>query len=103
MTDTLPPVSAARAKVTADRGPPGRPERAARRQLPPPTGSQMPMRYTRKPPMTPVLREEHRYCQRDSIVKPPRAHHCRMCGTVSIALYRFSTPIVNIHAVRFAL
>ncbi|KAI0262698.1 DHHC palmitoyltransferase-domain-containing protein [Gloeopeniophorella convolvens] len=29
----------------------------------------------------PVLREEHRYCKRCHIVKPPRAHHCRSCGT----------------------
>jgi palmitoyltransferase len=31
----------------------------------------------------PVLDPAHRYCPRDGIVKPYRAHHCRSCGTVS--------------------
>ncbi|KAK7447090.1 hypothetical protein VKT23_014304 [Stygiomarasmius scandens] len=35
----------------------------------------------RRPPTVPVLLPEHRYCSRDEIVKPYRAHHCRSCGT----------------------
>jgi palmitoyltransferase len=31
----------------------------------------------------PVLDPAHRYCNRDGIMKPYRAHHCRNCGTVS--------------------
>ena len=36
----------------------------------------------RAPPRLPSLREEHRLCRRCAIVKPPRTHHCRACGTV---------------------
>ncbi|KAF8263132.1 DHHC palmitoyltransferase-domain-containing protein [Lactarius quietus] len=36
---------------------------------------------SRAPPRLPSLREEHRYCRRCAIVKPPRTHHCRACGT----------------------
>ncbi|KAG6890129.1 hypothetical protein C0995_011422 [Termitomyces sp. Mi166 len=35
----------------------------------------------RRPPTTPILRPEHRYCEIDRIVKPYRTHHCRNCGT----------------------
>ncbi|TFK99973.1 DHHC palmitoyltransferase-domain-containing protein [Pterulicium gracile] len=38
-------------------------------------------RSLRRPPSTPVLLPEYRYCQRDNIVKPHRTHHCRACGT----------------------
>lgn len=38
---------------------------------------------TRKPSNVPVLLPEYRYCRRCRIVRPPRAHHCRACGTVS--------------------
>ncbi|KAF8890744.1 DHHC palmitoyltransferase-domain-containing protein [Infundibulicybe gibba] len=38
-------------------------------------------RVPRRPSMTPVLLPEYRYCSRDGIVKPFRAHHCRNCGT----------------------
>lgn len=38
---------------------------------------------TRKPSNVAVLLPEYRYCRRCSIVRPPRAHHCRACGTVS--------------------
>ncbi|KAI0289309.1 DHHC palmitoyltransferase-domain-containing protein [Multifurca ochricompacta] len=34
----------------------------------------------REPPALPSLREEHRFCRRCEIVKPPRTHHCRACG-----------------------
>jgi palmitoyltransferase len=40
---------------------------------------------TRRPPTTAVLLPAHRYCSKDEIVKPYRAHHCRACGTVSLA------------------
>ncbi|KAG0706242.1 DHHC palmitoyltransferase-domain-containing protein [Suillus ampliporus] len=42
--------------------------------MPPPT-------FSRRPPTTPVLVPELRYCNRDQIIKPPRTHHCRACGT----------------------
>lgn len=38
---------------------------------------------TRKPSNVAVLLPEYRYCRRCSIVRPPRAHHCRACATVS--------------------
>jgi palmitoyltransferase len=41
------------------------------------------LNVTRRPPMTPVLHPVHRYCPTDRIIKPYRAHHCRVCGTVS--------------------
>lgn len=37
------------------------------------------------PPSFPVLHPAHRYCSRDGFVKPFRAHHCSMCGTVCVA------------------
>jgi len=37
----------------------------------------------RQPYQNPVLSPEYRYCSRDEIIKPPRTHHCRICGTVS--------------------
>ncbi|KAF9481622.1 zf-DHHC-domain-containing protein [Pholiota conissans] len=39
------------------------------------------LNITRRPSMTPVLHPVHRYCGIDHIVKPYRAHHCRVCGT----------------------
>ncbi|KIY68821.1 zf-DHHC-domain-containing protein [Cylindrobasidium torrendii FP15055 ss-10] len=39
------------------------------------------MNVTRRPPITPVLLPEYRYCSKDEIIKPYRAHHCRICGT----------------------
>ena len=36
----------------------------------------------RHPPFYPALSPESRYCQKDEIIKPPRTHHCRICGTV---------------------
>ncbi|KAJ3997730.1 zf-DHHC-domain-containing protein [Lentinula boryana] len=35
----------------------------------------------RRPPTTPVLAPEYRYCSRCLLLKPYRAHHCRACGT----------------------
>ncbi|KIJ61195.1 hypothetical protein HYDPIDRAFT_96950 [Hydnomerulius pinastri MD-312] len=40
-----------------------------------------PLMISRSPPSTPVLLPEYRYCSRCKIIKPPRAHHCRACGT----------------------
>ncbi|OAX36920.1 zf-DHHC-domain-containing protein [Rhizopogon vinicolor AM-OR11-026] len=37
--------------------------------------------FSRQPSMKPILPPEYRYCSKDKIVKPPRAHHCRACGT----------------------
>ncbi|KAF8920141.1 DHHC palmitoyltransferase-domain-containing protein [Mucidula mucida] len=39
------------------------------------------MNVERRPPITPVLLPEFRYCMKDELVKPYRAHHCRICGT----------------------
>ena len=39
----------------------------------------------RRPLDYPQLAPEHRYCSRDQIVKPMRAHHCRACARVSVA------------------
>ncbi|KAI6148075.1 DHHC palmitoyltransferase-domain-containing protein [Pisolithus tinctorius] len=36
---------------------------------------------SRRPPTTPILLPENRYCSRCKIVKPYRTHHCRACGT----------------------
>ncbi|KAI0354250.1 zf-DHHC-domain-containing protein [Trametes cingulata] len=102
ITDAIPPVAAARAKATADRGPAARPERpeharspsnphsqpqpqsngqAQPQPLPGTAGEPKPMMYTRKPPTTPILLPEYRYCHKDGFLKPMRAHHCRACGT----------------------
>ena len=43
----------------------------------------------RAPTRLPALREEHRFCRRCSIIKPPRTHHCRACGTVRLISFRF--------------
>ncbi|KAF8588037.1 zf-DHHC-domain-containing protein [Ramaria rubella] len=40
-----------------------------------------PLMYSRRPPTHPSLLPEYRYCERDGLVKPMRAHHCRACGT----------------------
>lgn len=49
----------------------------------------MALHVARRPPTTPVLDPVHRYCTVDQIVKPYRSHHCRICGTVSIRIYRY--------------
>ncbi|EJD43540.1 zf-DHHC-domain-containing protein [Auricularia subglabra TFB-10046 SS5] len=38
----------------------------------------------RTPPAHPLLRPEYRYCYREGILKPKRAHHCRACGKVML-------------------
>ena len=45
--------------------------------LPPPL-------FSRRPPTTPVLLPQYRYCYKDGFIKPFRAHHCRACGTVRL-------------------
>ncbi|KAG1732653.1 DHHC palmitoyltransferase-domain-containing protein [Suillus paluster] len=40
--------------------------------------------FPRRPSTTPVLLPEIRYCSKDRIIKPPRTHHCRACGTVRV-------------------
>ncbi|OAX36927.1 zf-DHHC-domain-containing protein [Rhizopogon vinicolor AM-OR11-026] len=40
-----------------------------------------PPMFSRQPSTKPILLPEYRYCSKDKIVKPPRAHHCRACGT----------------------
>jgi palmitoyltransferase len=47
----------------------------------------------RKPSSTPVLEPVFRYCERDALVKPYRAHHCRACGTVSLKLHTLNRII----------
>lgn len=73
VTDALQPVQAARARAEVN-------------ETAPPSGNEpnrLPMMFTRKPNMTPILVPEYRYCYRDHFTKPLRAHHCRACGTVS--------------------
>ncbi|EIW56472.1 zf-DHHC-domain-containing protein [Trametes versicolor FP-101664 SS1] len=92
ITDALPPVAAVRAKATVDQGPAARPELAhvssshvrspsQPQPLPGIHGEQIPARYTRKPPSTPIMLPEYRYCHKEGFLKPMRAHHCRACGT----------------------
>ena len=51
------------------------PPTSSSQDLPPPPDS-------RRPPLHPVLLPEYRHCYKDGLVKPMRAHHCRICGTV---------------------
>lgn len=45
--------------------------------------------FSRQPSMKLVLLPENRYCSKDKIIKPPRAHHCRACGTVGESFFFF--------------
>ncbi|EKM52384.1 uncharacterized protein PHACADRAFT_260719 [Phanerochaete carnosa HHB-10118-sp] len=72
--DALPPVQAAHARSEMNGDGNGA-------QQPSGDTSGLPMGLTRRPPMTPVLHPDHRYCFKDGFIKPPRAHHCRACGT----------------------
>jgi palmitoyltransferase len=68
-----------------------------------------PQLFSRRPSTTPVLVSEYRYCHKDKIIKPPRTHHCRACGTVSETIYSrqciltfcavsaFSSMIIIVH------
>ena len=67
VTNAIPPIAAAHTHAQANANA---------------EGSGLPMRYTRNPPKTPILRPNYRYCYKDGFIKPPRAHHCRACGTV---------------------
>ncbi|EIW76567.1 zf-DHHC-domain-containing protein [Coniophora puteana RWD-64-598 SS2] len=53
---------------------PVNPPNVSEGDLPPPI-------FSRRPPTTPILNPEYRYCSRDKIMKPYRCHHCRACGT----------------------
>jgi hypothetical protein len=44
-------------------------------------------KWQRRPSDQPVLDPVYRYCARDRIIKPMRAHHCRICDTVSTSLF----------------
>ena len=77
VTDAIPPVQAARARAEMN-GNGTQPTSANANGT-----SGLPMAFTRRPVMTPVLLPEYRYCFKEGFVKPPRAHHCRACGTVS--------------------
>ncbi|KAG1852125.1 DHHC palmitoyltransferase-domain-containing protein [Suillus subalutaceus] len=46
-----------------------------------PESTHVPAIFPRQPSTTPVLAPEYRFCNKDKIVKPPRTHHCRACGT----------------------
>ncbi|CCM00699.1 uncharacterized protein FIBRA_02739 [Fibroporia radiculosa] len=71
VTDAFPPIAEAHAarstnvNVSAHNGSATRPSRM----------------YTREPSQYPVLVPQYRYCHKEGFVKPPRAHHCRACGT----------------------
>ncbi|KAI0077000.1 zf-DHHC-domain-containing protein [Panus rudis PR-1116 ss-1] len=85
VTDTLPPVQKALARAeqnyTGNGVQPSQPNGNGNHIQPLPDTSSQPMMYSRKPPTTPVLLPEYRYCYKDGFVKPLRAHHCRACGT----------------------
>ncbi|KAI0944640.1 hypothetical protein AcW1_002303 [Taiwanofungus camphoratus] len=74
MTDAIAPVAAAR--VARPSGPASHSMDNRNINISRP----QPMMYTRKPPSTPALLPEYRYCERDGFIKPLRAHHCRACG-----------------------
>lgn len=38
----------------------------------------------RRPPSTPILVPAYRYCEREGLIKPLRAHHCKACGKVCV-------------------
>lgn len=46
-----------------------------------------PLETSRRPPRHPVLLPEYRYCQREELVKPMRAHHCSSCAKVRSNLF----------------
>lgn len=79
---TLPPVQNARVHAEQNGSASSNPTGANTGTGPLP--NQQPMMFTRKPPPTPALLPEYRYCYKDGFVKPTRAHHCRACGTVSV-------------------
>lgn len=41
-----------------------------------------PIETSRRPPLHPTLLPEYRFCRKDNLVKPMRAHHCSTCATV---------------------
>lgn len=83
-TDAVPPVAAARVQATDSITDHSALQRTSGASSTP----GLPMMYTRRPPISPVLKPEYRYCGRDGFVKPLRAHHCRACGTVRLTEWR---------------
>ncbi|EPQ55934.1 zf-DHHC-domain-containing protein [Gloeophyllum trabeum ATCC 11539] len=91
--DAIPPVAAAKAAIdpTLDAAAPAHPRSVpevdgpSRPSNPPRVKSESSRAGTsapkRRPPTTPVLLPEYRYCYKEKFVKPLRAHHCRSCGT----------------------
>lgn len=62
-----------------------------------------PLPDSRRPPSHPALLPEYRYCYRDQLVKPMRAHHCRVCGTVSCSLVFLALDILMSVVVRIGI
>lgn len=79
--DAIPGVSGARFHEAESRAPDGQPQLNNNPQQQ--QEQRLPLAYSRQPPTYPVLVPEYRYCKRDGIIKPMRAHHCRVCGTVN--------------------
>ena len=77
-TDAIAPIQAARARNEMNGNGTSQPYGDT---------SGLPIGLARRPPVTPVLLPEYRYCFKDGFVKPPRAHHCRACGTVGLHGY----------------
>ncbi|OJA13191.1 hypothetical protein AZE42_05600 [Rhizopogon vesiculosus] len=50
--------------------------------------------FSRRPSTKPILLPEYRYCSKDKIVKPPRAHHCQACGTC-VLKYDHHSPYIG--------
>jgi len=57
----------------------------------------------RRPPTAAVLQPIHRFCTHDEIVKPYRAHHCRVCGTVSASFFSLIVEKLTIGPVCFEI
>ncbi|KAF9512155.1 hypothetical protein BS47DRAFT_1466052 [Hydnum rufescens UP504] len=59
---------------------------------------------SRRPPTYPMLAPEYRYCRREEILKPPRTHHCRICGKC-VLMYDHHCPwvgqCIGVHNRRF--
>ncbi|TDL26842.1 zf-DHHC-domain-containing protein [Rickenella mellea] len=62
--------------------PPGAPRRSSRPE------------FQRAPPTKAFLAPENRYCKRDELIKPMRAHHCRSCGTC-VLMYDHHCPWIG--------
>jgi len=63
--------------------------------------SNPPWGVSRRPPTTPTLLPEHRYCSYDGLIKPFRTHHCRACGTVGVQSLNVPSPRLLIQSSMF--